>query len=284
MDRQDRLAAPAVGQIHMDPPIEPAGTHQGSIQDIWAVRRRQQDHPGVFRKAIHLRQELVQGLLALIVTAPDPRAALAADGIDLVDKDDAGSLLLGLAEEIADAARTNTNKHLNKFGGGHREEGHTRLTGNRLGQEGLTRPWRPHQEDALRDARANGREAFGLLQESHHFLEFFLGFVDAGDIFKTNRHRRFWFGHAGLASAKTHRAIGHLTGAANQEGQAREEQQQQQAVGDQAGRRAVLPVIADREWDLRLLGRAQQDLIVTEDRHLGAAAIGVGHLHLAAAR
>ena len=45
-------------------------------------------------EAVHLDQQLVERLLALLVAAADPSAALAADRVDLVDEDDAGRVLL----------------------------------------------------------------------------------------------------------------------------------------------------------------------------------------------
>jgi len=40
-------------------------------------------------EAVHLDQELVERLLALVVPAAEPRAAMASDGVDLVDEDNA---------------------------------------------------------------------------------------------------------------------------------------------------------------------------------------------------
>ena len=48
-------------------------------------------------EAVHLDEDLVERLLALVVAAAEARAALAADGVDLVDEQDAGRVLLGLA-------------------------------------------------------------------------------------------------------------------------------------------------------------------------------------------
>jgi hypothetical protein len=45
--------------------------------------------PVVGFEAVHLDQELVEGLLALVVAAAEARAAMTAHGIDLVDEDDA---------------------------------------------------------------------------------------------------------------------------------------------------------------------------------------------------
>ena len=50
------------------------------------------------------------------------------------------------------------------------------------GEEGLAGAGRPDQEDAARDARAQGGEAFGELEEFDDFLQLFFGFVGTGDV------------------------------------------------------------------------------------------------------
>ena len=56
-------------------------------------------------EAIHLGEQLVEGLLALVVASDDAHRARTAlaDGIEFVNKDDAGRFLLGLFKEIAHA-------------------------------------------------------------------------------------------------------------------------------------------------------------------------------------
>lgn len=47
-------------------------------------------------EAVHLSQQLVDGLLALVVAATQAGTTLAADSVDLINEDDAGRLGLGL--------------------------------------------------------------------------------------------------------------------------------------------------------------------------------------------
>jgi hypothetical protein len=56
---------------------------------------------GLRGEAIHFDKHLVQCLLALVVTLAHPRAALAADGVELVYEDDRGRLVARLAEEVS---------------------------------------------------------------------------------------------------------------------------------------------------------------------------------------
>ena len=65
------------------------GTQQRRIEHVGAVGRGDQDDAGVRIEAVHLDQQLVERLLALVVTAAQAGAALAADRVDLVDEDDA---------------------------------------------------------------------------------------------------------------------------------------------------------------------------------------------------
>ena len=50
-----------------------------------------------------------------------------------VDEDDAGRVFLALLEQVADAARTHADKHLDEVRTGDAEERHVGLTGNRTG-------------------------------------------------------------------------------------------------------------------------------------------------------
>ena len=62
------------------------------------------------------RRELVQRLLALVVAAAEAGAAMTADGVDFVDEDDAGRVLLGLLEHVAHAAGADADEHLDEVG------------------------------------------------------------------------------------------------------------------------------------------------------------------------
>ena len=59
--------------------------------------------PSVELEAVHLDEELIERLLALVVAAAETGAPVPADGVDLVDEDDARRALLALLEHVADA-------------------------------------------------------------------------------------------------------------------------------------------------------------------------------------
>ena len=100
---EDLLAALEVGGVDADLAVEAARAQQRRVEDVGAVRRRDEDDVGLRVEAVHLDEQLVEGLLALVVPAAESGAAVTADGVDLVDEDDGRGVLLGLVEEVANA-------------------------------------------------------------------------------------------------------------------------------------------------------------------------------------
>src|ERR1700683_722214 len=95
---QDLLAAAPVGQRHYHLAIEAPGTQQRRIEHVRPVGGGNDDDPFITLEAIHFHQQLVERLLALLVPAAKPRAAVASHGIDLVDENNARRVLLRLLE------------------------------------------------------------------------------------------------------------------------------------------------------------------------------------------
>ena len=205
MDLEDFLAADNVGIADHDFAVEPARTHQRRIEHVGTIGRGDQDHAFIGLEPVHLDEKLVQSLFALIIAAANTGTARAANGIDLVDEDDAGRILLGLFEHVADAAGADTDEHFNEVRTGNREEGHIGLAGDGAGQQGLAGTRRANEQNALGDLAAEALEFARILEEFDDFLQLFLGFIDTGDIVK--RLAAMGFGQqAGLRFAEAHRA------------------------------------------------------------------------------
>ncbi len=109
---------------------------------------------------------------------PGP-CAFHADGVDLVDEDDAGRALLGFREHVPHARGAHAHEHLLEVATGNREEGHPRLARDRTRQKRLARAGRTDEQHAFRNPRADLAEFLGLFQELHDFLHFALGLVHA---------------------------------------------------------------------------------------------------------
>ena len=182
MDLQDLLAALEVGQLDRHTAVEAAGTGQGGVEGVRAVGGRKDDDAGVALKAIHLGEQLVQGLLPLIVAAQLAAVALLADGVDLIDKDDAGCFFLRLLEQVAHLGGTHAHEHLHELRAGDREEWHIGLTGHSFCQHGLAGARRADEEDALGHGSTDLLVFLGVVQIIDDLLQILFGLVLAGHI------------------------------------------------------------------------------------------------------
>src|SRR4029077_9024131 len=130
VDFEDRAAAADVGAIERHMAVEATGPQERRVKDVRAVGGGDHDHMGVGLEAVHLDEQLVEGLLALVVAATEAGATLAPNGIDLVDEDDAWGVLLRLVEEVADARGADPDEHLDELRAGDAEEGDARFAGD----------------------------------------------------------------------------------------------------------------------------------------------------------
>ena len=176
-----------IGQVDCDLAIEAAGAQQGWVQHIGAVGGGDHDDIGVVVEAVHFGQQLVQGLLALVVPAAQAGAATAADGVDLVDEDDGGGVFFGALEEIAHAGGADADEHLDEFRGGDTEEGDVGFAGDSARHQRFADAGRAHQQDAARHLGADFDVFLGLFEEVHDFRKLQLGRVLPGDIIESNR-------------------------------------------------------------------------------------------------
>ena len=178
------FAARHIGVRHHDLAVEAAGTQQRRIEHVGTVGRGNQDDAFIGFKAIHLDQQLVQRLLAFVIAATEPGAALATDGVDFVDEDDAGRILLGLLEHVAHAAGAHADEHFHEVRTRNGKERHIGFAGDRTGQQRLTGTGRTHQQHAARNPATQPLELARIAQELDDFLQILLGFVNAGHVFK----------------------------------------------------------------------------------------------------
>ncbi len=231
MDLQDLLAADEVGVRDDDLPVEAAGAQQRRVEHVGPVGRGDDDDAFVLLEAVHLDEQLVQGLLALVVAAAEARAAMAADRVDFVDEDDAGRVLLGLLEHVAHAARADADEHLDEVGARNGEEGHVGFARDGARGQRLAGAGRADQQHAARNPAAELLELLRVAQELDDLLQVFLGLVDAGDVLEGDAARRLGQ-KLGLRLAEAHRLAGaalHLAGHVDPQAQ---EQEDRQDAGD----------------------------------------------------
>jgi hypothetical protein len=189
---QDRLPPGAVRRLHEDAPVEAPGPEQSLVEHVRPIGRSDHDHARRRIEAVHLGQDLIQRLLALVVAAAearDPGRPRAPDRVELVDEDDRRRSLLRLGEQVAHARGSDPDDRLHELRRGDREEGCICLSGNRAREQRLAGARRAGQEDAARNPATELAVLRRTAKEVDHFGQLVLGLVDPGDVLE--RHPVF---------------------------------------------------------------------------------------------
>ena len=166
----------------IDLAVEAAGAQQRGIEHVGAVGGGDQDDAFVRLEAVHLDQQLVERLLALVIAAAEAGAAMAADRVDFVDEDDAGRVLLRLLEHVAHARGADADEHLDEVGARNGEERHVGFARDRARDQRLAGAGRTDQQHAARNLAAEALELARVAQEFDDLLQILLRLVDAGDV------------------------------------------------------------------------------------------------------
>src|SRR5260370_38726905 len=111
---------------------------------------------------------------------------MAADGVDLIDEDDAGRVFLSLLEQIADARRAHADEHLDEVRSGDREKRRVGLARDRAREKSLAGARRAHQQNALRNLSAELGELLWLFEELDGLVQLEIGLIDACDILQSD--------------------------------------------------------------------------------------------------
>ena len=246
---EDLEAAVDVGDVDDDLAVEAARPQQRRVEDVGTVGGAHHADAGVAAEAVHLDQQLVQRLLALVVALPDAGAALAPGGVELVDEDDRRSGLPRFGEEVADAGGADADQALDELGARGAVEGRVGLAGGRPREQRLAGAGRADQQHALRRRGAH-RVVFGrVLEEVADLLELGERFAGTGD--RVEGDRRFLALLAAFAFAAEGREgadpAGAVPGLAHEEAEQADQQQDrdQELDDDHPGRLAALRIEFD---------------------------------------
>ena len=82
--------------------VKTSRTKKSRIKNLRSVGRSKDQKSLGCIKSIHLRKQLVQCLLTLIISAAIAGITAFTNGIDLIDKYDTRSILLGFLEKVTD--------------------------------------------------------------------------------------------------------------------------------------------------------------------------------------
>src|SRR5579863_2014985 len=116
MHIEDSETTTNVGFIEHYLAVKASGTQERGVEYVWAVGGSDDDDVGIFVEAIHFDEQLVEGLLAFVVTASAGAIALATNGVDFVDEHDARCVCFCFFEEITHTSCTNPDEHFDEFG------------------------------------------------------------------------------------------------------------------------------------------------------------------------
>ncbi len=171
-----------IGQLHWNAAIKTARTQQSRVKRLWTVGRRQNNDAFGAVKAVHLGQQLVERLLALIVAAHACAVALFTDGINLVDEHDARCFSPACLNRSRTLAAPMPTEHFDELRAGNREERHMRFHRQRPCQQGFAGARRADQRSSLGSFAP--MEAYLFKQQEVHDLSEGLGSSWTGDIGK----------------------------------------------------------------------------------------------------
>ena len=185
VDLEDRDPAVPIRRVDRDAAVETARPQQRLVEDLGTVGRAEHDHVGAGLEAVHLGEDLVERLLALVVPAREPgdvARTRPSDRVELVDEDDRRGGLFGLFEEIADARGADADDRLDELRGRDVEVGGVGLARDGAREQRLAGSRRPVQQHAVRDARPELRVAVRVFEEVDDLFQLLLGLVDPGDV------------------------------------------------------------------------------------------------------
>ena len=165
------FAALDVGPGNDHAAVKTAGPQQCGIENVGAVRGGDQDDAFVGFEAVHFDEQRVQRLFAFVVAAAEARAAMASDGVNFVDENDAGSVFLALLEQIAHAAGADADEHFDEVRTGDRKERNVRFARNGACQQSFSGSRRADEQHALGNASAELLEFLRVFQEVDDFLQ-----------------------------------------------------------------------------------------------------------------
>ena len=112
---QDIYTSLKIRLVNDDTAVKTSRTKQCLIEHFRPVGRCQYQQSARRIETIHLRKQLIQCLLTLIISSSVPAVTALSDRIDLIDKDDTRCVFLCFLKQITDTRCTDTDEHLHEI-------------------------------------------------------------------------------------------------------------------------------------------------------------------------
>ena len=155
--------------------VKTSCTQESLVKDIGAVGSCNHYDSAVGAEAVHLCKQLVECVLALVVTSHRRiLATCTAYGINLVNEYDTWCFLFCLTEKVTYARRTYTHEHFHEVGARHREERNVRLACHSLREQGLSCSRRAYKQCSLRDFAAELGVNLRIFEEVYNLFHLLL--------------------------------------------------------------------------------------------------------------
>ncbi len=187
VDLQDGEPAGSIGSVHHHLPVEAPPTQKSGIEHVRPVGGPEDHHAGEAVEAVHLDQQLVQGLVPLLLTAAGVGGAGASRGVQLVEEENGRCALANLSEQLPDTSSPDALVHLHELGAGGGEERYSGLSGDGSSQQRLPGPRRTDQQDAAGRLGPDLRKPLRVHQVVAHLPDFGHRFLATGYIGKGDR-------------------------------------------------------------------------------------------------
>ena len=186
MDLENAFPSLDVRQRHHNLTIDATWAQKSRIQYIGTVGRSNENDSLVGFEPVHFDQQLIQGLFSFVVASSQTGTAMPSNGVEFINKDDAGSIFLPLLKKVSDPTRPHADEHLNKIRSADAEKGNAGFSCDGPSHKSLPRPGRTHQEYALGDSSTQLLEFLRFFQELNDFLKFLLRFLYTSHILEGN--------------------------------------------------------------------------------------------------
>ena len=216
MNLQDIDTSLQIRTVNNNTTVKASRTKKRRIQYLRTVSRCQDQKSLGGIETIHLRKQLVQCLLTLVISTAVMGITALTDSIDLINKYNTRCILLSFLKKVADTGSTHTNKHLHKFRSGKGKEWHMSLTCYCLGEKSLTGTRRSYKQCALRQLGTDLNIFTRIVKKFHNLLQGLLGLILTCHILKGDPGLLL---HIGLSAAlsNSHYSTATLIHAAHEE-------------------------------------------------------------------
>ena len=180
---QDGGTLGLVGKRDLDLAVEAPWAQERRVEHLGAVGGSHDDDAGRGVEAVHLGQELVEGLLTLVV-GNDRAAPLLADGVDLVDEDDRRCPLVRVREQVRTREAPTPTNISTKLEPVRAKKGTSASPATARAMRVFPLPGGPDHEHAPGPDRARLGVAGGVLQEVDDLAHLAFGALVTGDVGK----------------------------------------------------------------------------------------------------